>query len=43
MPRLASSILGGVIMKIHDTCPRMALTNAARDRAFSLLIKAPWL
>ena len=22
MPRLASSILGGVIMKTHDTCPR---------------------
>jgi hypothetical protein len=42
MPRLATSILGGVIMKIHDTCPRIALTNAAWGMTFSLPREAPW-
>jgi riboflavin synthase alpha subunit len=31
---LASSILGGVIMKIYDTCPRMALTNHCAEQGF---------
>jgi hypothetical protein len=33
MPRLATSIVGGITMKDHDNCPRSTLTNCYRTES----------